>query len=256
MSEYEEINLEAALEKNPIIYKLSLKYIYESLLPKEKVLFVSQATEHEVKVEEYWSDFWRQWKEKVTYSNTPSLVIITNERWIRKWTYWQPDEHSQPVLFTDKNAKQGFIRSMKTGYRWAEPFDDVPHDKHYEREGKTLQEWANSNIRFLPLKEIEVGEKSFWFSNQNDVKKKYVRIEITDTDYTFKHDDGEKLFALLQLAATNNGRINLGMIDKKASLSHGEEIAQRLKAAQELFESKIITESEYQKKREQILSDL
>ena len=104
--------------------------------------------------------------------------------------------------------------SWKEYYRWAEPLDSIPPEDSSFRNGQTPHEWASSNIRFLPLNEISVTNKSYCFSNQNNIKKKYVRLVINDTDYTFEPEDGEKLFSLLQLAVTNNGQIELGEVMK------------------------------------------
>ncbi len=253
MSEYKKLSLEEVIEKSPKQYKLSIEYIYSVLLPNESVIYVSKATHHE-KYDMGGSH--NGYKKDIRYSNTSSLVIITNKRWIRRPTGWALGNIDSPILFTDTKAKQNFFNSWKECPRWSEPYDDIPPEDSGFRKGQTPQEWATSNIKFLPLTEISVSNKFFYFSNQNNIQKKYVHLEISGTDYTFEPEDGEKLFSLLQLASINNGQIELGEVTKNEKSNYKEDIAQRLRRAQQLFEEKIITEAEYLKKREQILSGL
>jgi hypothetical protein len=206
MSEYKKISLEEATKKSPEQYKLSIEYIYSILLPNESVIYVSKAMNHE----QY--DFGGShngYKKDIRYSNTPSLIIITNQRWIRKFTDWAPGDIDSPILFTDTKEKQNFFNSWKRYPRWKEPFDGIPPEDSGIRQGQTPQDWAASDIRFLPLNEISVTDKAYRFSNKNGIKKKYVLLEINDTDYTFEPEDGEKLFSLLQFASINNGQIEL-----------------------------------------------
>lgn len=253
MSEYKKISLGEAIEKSPNQYKLSIEYIYSILLPNESVIYVSKAMHNEQY--DFGGGHWGD-KKDIRYRNTPSLIIITNQRWIRKFTNWSPDDIDSPILFTGKKEKQNFFNSWKEYPRWKEPFNDIPPESSGYRQGQTPQEWAVSDIRFLPLNEISVSNKAYLFSNQNGIKKKYLLLEINDTDYTFEPEDGERLFSLLQLASTNNGQIELDEAVKIENINHKIDIPQRLRVLQQLLEEKNITEAEYQKKREQILSDL
>ena len=149
MSEYEKINLEKAIEKSPKQYKLSLEYIYSILFKNEFVVYVSKAMLHE----QYdMGGSHNGYKRDMRYLNTPSLVIITNERWIRKPTWWSPGDIDSPILFTDTKAKQNFFNSWKEHPRWKEPYVDIPPEDSKFRQGQTPQEWAASGIKFLPLK--------------------------------------------------------------------------------------------------------
>ena len=117
MSEYEKISLEEAIKKSPKQYKLSIEYIYSVLLPNESVIYIGKATHHK----EYdMGGSHNGYKKDIRYSNTPSLIIITNKRWIRRPTGWAFDEFNSPILFTDKKAKQNFFNSSIPSPNWGE----------------------------------------------------------------------------------------------------------------------------------------
>lgn len=255
MEKIQEIPFEIALEKSPPIYLPSVEYIYNSLLPDEKVIFIGKCTVHYTEVKKKWSDFQNQWKEKKTFYNTPSLLVITNERWIRKWTNYYPKD-PQMVLFFNKNAKKRIWDSMENSYCWIEPNNEVPYEGHYERAGKTLQEWGASNIRFVSLMDIKVLDKRFCYTTIENLQTVFVQLNIDNYFYTFNADDGEILFLMLQAASKNSGKITIEQkgIGNKQNTTEG--IAERLKLVQDLFEENLITEAEYQEKKKQILLDV
>lgn len=258
MKKIEALNLDTALELTPDFYKPTIKYLYHSaLLGNEKVIFIAKATRHEVREERNWSSFSSEWKTTRHYSNIPSLVVLTNYRWIRKWTRWS---NEQGLLFSDKKEKERFLKTMKSGYRWSETYTAKPPDeKSSERQGgKTIEEWAMSNINFAPLHEINAHNKQIRYTNHNDLQQQYLLFTVNTTDYSFCFEDGENLFQLLQEASTNGGRIALN--DEPDHLT-GEsvsdsEIVQRLRNLKELFEATLITEAEYHKKKDEIISNL
>ena len=181
--------------------------------------------------------------------------MVTNQRWIRKWTYW-----SEPlgILFADKNKRENIFKTFKGGYQWAEPRTDEPPPKRvYERKGKSLQEWAMGNLLLVPLREVTASGKSIRFTNRDDIQRKYLQIDFGNGLYTLFFEDGERLFQLLQVAESNNGRIPLdGEATQKAKEDEGKSVMQRLQQLEKLREAAMITEDEYQKKREEILSSL
>lgn len=258
MEKIEAMNLDTALKLTPDFYKPSIKYLYHSaLLGNEKVIFIAKATRHQVSEERNWSSFSSEWKTTRHYYNVPSLIVLTNRRWIRKWTGF-PKEKG--LLFSDKKEKEGFLKTLKSGYRWSETVTVAPPDeKSAEREGgKTIEEWAMSNINFVPLHEINAHNKRIRYTNHNNLQQQYLLFTVNKNDYSFCFEDGEKLFQLLQEATANGGRIvlNDGKAHATGQSVSDSEIVQRLRNLKELFEATLITEAEYQKKRDEIISNL
>ena len=219
MSEHKKINLEEAIEKSPKQYKLSIEYIYSVLLSDEFVIYISKATRHD----QY--DMGRsrtEYKKDIRYFNSASLIIITNKQWIRRPTYWASGNFAEnPILFTNPKEKQNIFNKWKEHPRWAEPFENIPPEgKNTRKWGQTAQEWATSEIKFLPLRKISVSNKFYLFSNQNNIQHKYIHLSINGNDYTFEPEDGEKLFSLLQSVAINNRQIDLGEKNEKSNQIH------------------------------------
>lgn len=254
MIENRPIDLTKAIEKSPKIYKLSLEYIYSNLLPSEEVIFVGKATHHEKYDMGDTSPITYVYKEDIRCRNTPSLVIITNMRWIRKWTSWALDDFNNPILFTDKNSKQNFINSWKEYYRWSDPLEDIPSIDSIERQGLTPQEWAESNIKFVPIEKIFVGNKFYCFSNNKGTKKQYVRLVINNTDYTFEPEDGNFVFSLIQLASANRGKVlksEFGDIEKSAN----DDAVAKLERLVNLKEQGYITDEEFSSQKKKIMNE-
>lgn len=255
MGEITTIAFEDALQRVPNFYKPSLTYLYQSaLFPGEEVLFVGVSTKHIVTSEQQWSSFLSEWKEKLTYSNTSSLIVLTNQRWIRKGTSWSTEKG---LLFSNKDEKEHWFKAFKTGFRWAEPRQDRPPNKtSSDRQGKSVEEWARSDIVFLPLKQIQASNAAVRFTNQDNVQQKYLMISINDDYFSLPIEDGEQLFQLLQEATLNDGMIPLGGERAQVPNTPDDNVLQRLQQLNKLLESELITSEEYQKKREEILAML
>lgn len=253
MGNIKKINLEQALDITPNYYKPSIQYLYESaLLPNEQVVFIGKATKHKLRTETGWSSIKGDVKTTEHYTNLASLIILTNLRWIRKETVWSND---QGLLFANKEEKEGFFKSWKSGYRWSEPFTENPPDKKdNERKGKSLEEWAMSNIVFTHLDKIHAKNKRIRFTNQNNQQMKYLLIEVSGGQYSLLFDKGEELFNLLQEAAANGGKLFLDDDKRESKMDNDTTIQQKLQQLKEFFEADLITESEYNQKREELLS--
>jgi hypothetical protein len=254
MMEWKSIDLIEAIEKSPAIYKLSLEYIYSILLPNETVIFVGKATHHEKYDMGSTNPITYVYKEDIRCRNTPSLVIITNKRWIRKWTSWSLGDLDNPILFSDKISKQNFINTWKEHYRWSEPLNEMPSEKNFERKGITTQEWAESNIKFVSLENIYVENKYYCFSNKNGIKKKYMRLVVNDTDYTFEPEDGNSVFSLIQLAASNNGNIILNDGKKFDITGNDDDVLSKLERLAILKKQGFITDEEFSAQKKKLLN--
>lgn len=263
MNEISIISLEDALKITPNYYKPSVEYVYKSaLLPGESVVFICETTRHSIKEERNWSDLLGEYRTKRDYFNTASLLLITNMRWIRKPAGWSQEEG---LLFGEKSQKERFLKTMKSGYRWARPIrDDPPSEKSAERKGQSLEEWAMSNIRFLSLGKIVLGPKKIRFTNTKDSQDTYLLVKITDAHYSFHFEQGETVYHIVQTALANNGKLNLGASTTGTSTGgesasespDGNSIAARLQKLKELLAAELITDEEYEQKRQQILDTL
>jgi len=256
MNKIKRINLENALARAPKIYSTSIKYLFQSaLLPDENVIFVGKATQHTTRTERNWSSFWSEWKEKTFYTNTSSLILLTNQRWIRKWTHLSSE---QGLLFSDKNKKEKFLGTLKDGYRWEEPDEiETPSNQYLKHQGRSLEEWSMSDIVFTSLKDIQPTGRLIRFTHRNDIQQKYLLIGINNVvHYSLLFEDGEKLFQLLQVATANDGKIPFDIEKEQAGINEDDDIIHRIRRLKRLFESGMISETEYQQKREEILSSL
>lgn len=254
MNELKIIGKEEALEITPDFYKPTVQYIYGSaLLPGEKVLFISKATRHDLYENRYWSEFSSSYKTEKRYDNTASLVVLTNQRWIRKWSR---ASHEQGLLFANKDKKERIFGSLKSGFRWREPVHQPPDPKHPERKGKSLDEWAMSSLRFLSLSEIKPPGKRIRYTNTKEGQRTYVMISLNGADYSFPFEQGEKLFQVLQVAASHSGKIPLEGDLENVPVASDDSLQARLQKLKAFFEADLITSKEYEQKKAEILDDL
>lgn len=252
MIENSSINLAKAIEISPKIYKLSLEYIYSLLLPNEEVIFVGKATHHEKYDMGDTNPITYVYKEDIRYRNTPSLIIITTMRWIRKWTRWSLDDFYHPILFTDKNVKQNFINTRKEHYRWTEPLDEIPSVNSGERQGLTPQEWAESNIRFVSMEKIFVENKFYCFTNKNGIQNQYVRLVINNTDYTFEPEDGKTVYYLILKASASKDN---SVKNENSNITANDDALSKLERLVNLRKQGFITDEEFLIQKKKLLNE-
>lgn len=254
MIENRSIDLATAIEISPKIYKLSLEYIYSILLPNEEVVFVGKATHHEKYDWGETNPITGFYKEDIRCRNTPSLVIITTLRWIRKWTSWALDDFKNPILFTDKNTKQNFLNSWKEHYRWSEPLNEIPSINSGERQGLTPQEWAESNIKFVSMEKIFVGKKFYCFTNKNGINKQYVRLVINNTDYTFEPEDGNTVFSLILAASASKDKSGKTEYEK-SYITANDDTLSKIERLVNLKKQGFITNEEFLIQKKKLLKE-
>ena len=252
---HQPIPIKEAKSKASEIFHRTVELIYEKhLLEGEIVLFVGECTYHK-----------KESEERVTLSgiskyvdviyNTASLLILTNKRWFRMPTDYYTK--TGPRILQDKNTVDRFFETVenKLKYRWIYPSPSLPDKKYWKRTKETLDEFSEKGLRIVPLSNITVYDRGKFFIKEDKIIKDIFRIKLnSDWWVSFPLKEGESVHQLLQMAATNKGIITTEPPTSKPAADTN--LVERLAALKEMLDRDLITEQEYQTKKEEILKEL
>ncbi len=244
MTNVNPLTIDEAKNRILPLYHLVLQIIAEEyIMPSEKILFAANTTRHEVFSYKPVFSLTRERKEKV--SNVPTLLIVTNQRWI-KWSFMKPWDEIYSIPMKKKEYGDNLI------FEWCVPPAKFPHD--YLTEQKlTVREYVTSLVVVNHLSKISIETRSeFVFTDPHtnpETQLHILRVLLnTGAYYSLKYDDGVYLHKLLQLASLNQGKI---LIQEEPS-----DDFQKLEKLKLMFENGLITEIEYQEKKAQLLTNM
>lgn len=232
----------------------------EYLIPQEQVVFAANSTRHTVVDQEGVSigkmivqDYDISTHKDVIH-NQPTLLIVTNFRWIR--VTLRDYIYSHKVRIRNKTSTLGKLFSgEKLKYYWLIPPDP-------KNRGSSPKEYITEGIHVLPLSTVYPQLKARRTEYTLHDEKAFpggtfhlMLVSLKSSSYSLQYEDGLKLQELLQVASINQGKLPL--IDEKPDIEANkpeETIVKKLERLKQLLDKELITEEEYQEKKEDLLA--
>lgn len=234
----------------------------EFIQPTERLVFVTECTRHEFKSREGISLGKMIMQEdtiskQVTYvENSMSLVVLTDKRWLRMSL--DEFEYSRRIRITHHKSFVGrWLAGEQYKFEWYFP----PKEIRVYRKDLSLDQYIANQVKAVLLTEVQVtGRSESTIENRTNTplnQLHLLRIDLgTLVSYSFLQNDGVHIHKLIQLSSVNSGRVPLAIKssstpDKEGLLSDHVEKLRQLK---QLLDEGLITESEYELKRQEVLS--
>lgn len=236
----------------------------EFIQSAETFVFAAEGTRHSYRTREglslsklltYEADISKQ----VEYiENCPSLVVLTNKRWFRATL----SEHlyKRRIRISDNKTFLGrWAAGEKLKFYWVIPPAEYPI---YQNK-KSLRQNIAESVKHLGLSEISVVQ-IVEHSVDDNVAKPPLAIQLLKLilgqglSYSFGSKDGSHIHKLLQLSSLSSGTIPLATTGPSTTNNGtvSADPAERLRQLNRLYEQGLITEQEYQSKRQELLSQL
>lgn len=186
-------------------YHPTLRRIFESFLqPHESVLKAAECSRPDRQEDNVGN---------ITFLNSSHscFVIVTNYRWFRAgmsvWagpaineyiTYWKSGSRLASWLGDGPFVTHG----------WATPPSRLPSEKELGK--KSLTEFTGEYIHEVRLEALtDISSKREYVTQYNGEELRFVELLFGIEWITFKSNDGESIYALIQLAKSHNGEIPL-----------------------------------------------
>ena len=256
------ISKETALHGLSPFYQPVFQVIVEDyILPNEYILFVEEGTRHRIVDDEGVSIGKMLMNEydisthKDVAENLSALLVVTNLRWIRvalpSHRYARHDRYFRSIRI---GKKPSFFEKHLDGikdlrFEWV-----FPPSQSFEIPVKKLTE---QSISILPLSDMSVVNRTeFTIDDQESTTESQLhllKLFLGDVYYTFKYEKGVYLYQLIQLASVSSGTIPLTNLENE---NQSEDIVQKLGQLKTMLENNLITEQEYQSKKEDLLSKM
>ena len=239
--------------------------IDEYLIPQEQIVFAANSTRHTVVDQEGISigkmivQDYDISTHKDVILNEPTLLIITNFRWVR--VTLDSYNYSHKVRIRDKTSTLGKLFSgEKLKYYWLIPREDP--EGWFKKIKSSPQKYITQQIHAFPLSDIYPQLKARRTEYTLHDEKAFpggpfhlMLVSLKSMSYSLQYENGLKLQELLQVASINHGKLPL--INEKPHIEASEPketIVQKLESLKQLLDKKLITEEEYREKKEELLA--
>lgn len=251
----------------PFYKQLFQAVIDEHLMSQEQIVFTANSTRHTIydnqgiSIGKMITQEYDITTHKDAIRNEPTLLILTNFRWLR--VALEDYHYSHKVRIRNKTSTMGKLFSgEKLKYYWLIPPENS--EKWFKNLKQSPREFVAKQIRAIPLSDIYPQIKArrleYTLHDQKafpDSTFHLMRVLFSSSSYSLQYDDGLRLQEILQIASINQGRLPLFEEKDDTGENNSEDtIVQKLSYLNQLLEQKLITEAEYQKKKEDLLANL
>lgn len=193
---------------------------------------------------------------KVEYvENSASLIVLTDKRWLRMSL--GEFEYSRRIRISDNKSFLGrWLAGEKRKFEWY----FIPKELHVYSKKLNAKQYIASQIKVVLLSEIQItGRYEFTLKDGSSTPPSQIHLLTLNlgqlVSYSFKQNDGSRIHQLLQLSSVNNGHIPLvsrDTVNLKNNLSSVDNL-EKLKQLKLMLDNGLITEQEYQSKKQELL---
>lgn len=241
MSKHTPWLLEDALSNVHQSYHPTIEWVYHEILQEGESVFL--AAEASRPVEDRRGNL-------VKDTTHPCLIVITSYRWLRASFHPGP-AFNKFITYHRHVIKLGsWPRKDETfAHQWVTPPKSPPKNK--------TQKYENIADAFieLPLQSMaDVKRKTAFAQVHKGEMFNLTEIMFNTIWVTFKSEDGEKAYSLLQIAKQNNGKIPIPVSNQDSSSSTtGNTLIDELERLSNLKAQGMLTENEFQEAKKRLL---